>query len=257
MQPASAHYAQTPPQPAASSTDSSMLQAIARTVDSVLFSPRNSPRHMDIERAAYILAAFESAQYFQEHLRLARNLVQGPALLEFALDQASLDGLVLEFGVASGSSMRLIAGRSPRFTVHGFDSFEGLPEDWTHFQRKGRFSSAGQPPANMPPNCQFHVGWFQDTLPDFLTEHPEPVRFAHIDCDLYASTKTVLDALAGRLVPGSILVFDEFWNYPGWQHHEVKALQEFTDESGLDFAFIGFASAYTSVAVRVDAPAKT
>lgn len=257
MDPASSHYAQTSPKTGPSPTGSNMLQAIAQTVDSVLFSPRNSPRHMDIERAAYILAAFESAQYFQEHLRLARNLVQGPALLEFALDQANLDGLVLEFGVASGSSMRLIAGRSPRYTVHGFDSFEGLPEDWTHFQRKGRFSSAGQPPANMPPNCQFHVGWFQDTLPPFLSQHAEPVRFAHIDCDLYASTKTVLDALADRLVPGSVLVFDEFWNYPGWQNHEVKALKEFTDETGLEFSFIGFASAYTSVAVRVEAPAKT
>ena len=51
-------------------------------------------------------------------------------MIEF-INAAPRSGLVLEFGVASGSSITGIAGEMPHRTVYGFDSFEGLPEDWT------------------------------------------------------------------------------------------------------------------------------
>ena len=109
------------------------------------------------------------------------------AVRAHALEHATLDGLVMEFGVFDGRSLKQIAAASPR-EVHGFDSFEGLPEDWTHFQKKGRFSLGGELPAIDAANVCLHKGWFDDTLPPFLDTHPGPARFIHIDCDLDSST---------------------------------------------------------------------
>ncbi len=75
-------------------------------------------------------------------------------------------------------------------------------------------------------------GLFEDTLPAFLADNDEPIAFVHVDCDLYSSTKTVLDLTADRLAPEAVLVFDEFFNYPGWQQHEYRAWTEFIARDG-------------------------
>ena len=59
----------------------------------------------------------------------------------------------------------------------------------------------------------FVVGWYRETLPPFLESHRQNVSFVHVDCDLYNSTRTIFDALAPRLHAGTILVFDELFNY--------------------------------------------
>ena len=98
---------------------------------------------------------------------------------------------------------------------------------------------------------KLHKGWFQDTLPGFLAQHPEPARFVHIDCDLYSSTNTVLGLLADRIVPGTVIVFDEYLNYPGWQEHERKAFAEFVARTGTKYKYLGFASSEFSVSVQI------
>ena len=153
----------------------------------------------DYEQLAYLIAGVASAHYMVEHMSSARNLVGRAALLEYALAQSAVEGLVLEFGVYTGASLKWIADRCPR-TVHGFDSFEGLPEVWTHVQKKGRFSLQGELPDVGAANVVLHKGWFADTLPAFLAASPGPVRFAHIDCYLYSSSKTVLELPAPRMV---------------------------------------------------------
>jgi predicted O-methyltransferase YrrM len=205
----------------------------------------------DYEQLAYLLAGLGSARYMVEHMSGARNLVGRGALLDYALAQASIEGLVLEFGVYTGVSLRWIADRSPGFMVHGFDSFEGLPEDWTHIQKKGRFSLQGELPDVGASNVVLHKGWFENTLPAFLAEHPGPVRFAHIDCDLYSSSRTVLDQLEPRLATGTVLVFDEYLNYPGWEKHEHRAFRELIARTGRRYEYIAFASTTQCVAVRM------
>lgn len=86
-----------------------------------------------------------------------------------------------------------------------------------------------------------------------MVDHVGPVSFVHIDCDLYSSTKTVLQHLSPRLRPGSIIVFDEYFNYPGWQDNERKAFVEYLENSDLDGEYIGFASSGQSVCVRLKA----
>ena len=139
-----------------------------------------------------------------------------------ALAAAPEAGLVLEFGVYTGRSIAWLAEGGAQ--VHGFDSFEGLPGDWTREVKAGGYSTAGRRP-DVAANVTLHVGWFEETLPAFLAREAGPLRLANIDCDLYSSTRCVLEALAPRLVVGSVLVFDEYFTYPGWRDHEWKAFQ--------------------------------
>jgi len=195
--------------------------------------------------------AAASARYVAKRMASARDLVGRAELLDYALAQCAVQGLVLEFGVFRGDSLQMIAKRCAQ-DVHGFDSFEGLPEDWTDGREKGRFSLGGEPPPIKAPNAVLHKGWFQDTLPAFLAAHPGPARFVHVDCDVYGSTKTVLEHLAPRLVPGTIVVFDEYFNYPGWRDHEFRAFAEFVRRAGIGYTYLAYASAHESVAVRID-----
>ena len=207
------------------------------------------PRAIDYEQVAYLLAAASAARYFIEHMRQARNFGGQLPLLEFALAQCGVEGMVLEFGVYQGHTLKAIA-RADHRVAHGFDSFKGLPEDWTHFQRKGRFALDGVPQL-AERNIELHVGWFADTLPGFLASHGGPARFVHIDSDLYSSAVTVLEGLRERIVPGTIILFDEYINYPGWEQDEFRAFQEFVARHGVTYEYIGFASSHYSVAVRI------
>lgn len=221
----------------------------ASIVGSIKKMPKLAPP-FDYEHIAYLLAAEDAARYMAEHMRFARNLVQRAPLLEFALSACSVEGLVLEFGVYRGATLKFIAERAMQ-AVHGFDSFEGLPEDWTHFQRKGRFSLEGVAPQFDAPGIELHGGLFCDSLPPFLREHAGLARFIHVDCDLYSSTKDVLTLLEERIVPGTVIVFDEYLNYPGWREHEYRAFQEFIGASPYTYRYLGFASSQSSVAVQI------
>ena len=157
--------------------------------------------------------------------------------LENAYKLAPKEGLVMEFGVASGSSIRRLADVDKSRTIHGFDSFKGLPESWNGLGA-GYFACA-------MPDVQQNVvlvdGWFNETLTKFLETNKERVAFIHIDCDLYSSTKTVFNNLKDRMVDGCVIVFDELLDYGGdiWREHEYKAFQEFLEETGYQYRCIG------------------
>ena len=78
--------------------------------------------------------------------------------------------------------------RNPASTLHGFDSFLGLPHDWTlEGHERGYFSTEGQVPEIDDPRVRFFVGWFEETLPQY--EWPEhEVLVVVLDADLYSST---------------------------------------------------------------------
>lgn len=167
---------------------------------------------------------------------------------QIALDAATVEGLVLEFGVRHGNSIRQLAALA-RQQVHGFDSFEGLPEVW-HHEPKGSYTTKGVIPA-VPPNVQLHVGWFDQTLPAFAAENWGPVRLLNIDCDIYSSTKTVLDLLGPRIAPGSVIVFDEYIGNAHWREDEFKAFQEAVAANGWRYEYLCFSLFTKQVAVRI------
>ena len=142
-----------------------------------------------------------------------------------------------------------LAANRPTRPVYGFVSFEGLPENRT-VDRRGMYSPGGELPA-VRSNVHLIKGRFDETLPPFIGEHPEACSFIHIDCDLYSSTKTVLNLLSDKIVPGTVIVFDEFFNYPGWQQHEYRAFMEFTELYRIRFRYIGYCRNGPHVAVRI------
>lgn len=150
-------------------------------------------------------------------------------VLERAVAAARLDGLVLECGVYFGRSLTLLAGLAGQ-DVHGFDSFQGTPDDGTAGGPTD--TTAGVLP-EVPGNARLHAGRFDDTLPAFLAAHPGPVRLLHVDCALHASTASVLRHAGERLVPGSVLLFGNFIGLPGSDTHEFRAWQEFAQAQGL------------------------
>lgn len=149
------------------------------------------------------------------------------------------DTLWLEFGVASGRTINYIS-RFTEETVHGFDSFFGLPEKWRDGFEKDEFNLDGNLP-EVNSNVSLIKGWFQDVVPAFLMEHNKKISFIHIDCDLYSSTKYILNEVKLYLQEGCIIIFDELVNYPGFDGEtgELKAFYEFVTENVVNYEWIG------------------
>jgi predicted O-methyltransferase YrrM len=165
------------------------------------------------------------------------------------IEKIKIEGMICEFGVAAGKSVNYISTQLPNRKIYGFDSFEGLPESWRDGTPKGTFRVQKLP--KVAANVELIQGWFDQTLPEFLAQHPEPVALLHIDCDLYSSTKTVFNLLKERIRPGTVIVFDEYFNYPGWKKHEFLAFQEFITEHNLAFEYIGYNRYGTQAAVVI------
>jgi len=207
---------------------------------------------IDTEFTAVRLASEESARYVLTHMRTTPNFETDYDLHDWVVTQISPDledGLVLEFGVATGRTLRHFARLLPNKTVYGFDGFCGLPEDWTSRMPRGFFARQTLPPVRR--NCHLVVGWFENTLPRFVAQHVQPVALLHIDSDLYSSAVTVLENLRHQIVPGTVIVFDEYMNYPGWQLDEFRAWQEFVQQHGIKYEYIGRVSRHQKVAVRI------
>ena len=155
------------------------------------------------------------------------------------------DGAVLEFGVYSGATISHLAKLFPDRTLHGFDSFEGLPEEWVtsdvqvgpklRVVPKGHFKRDGLP--DVPENVTLIKGWFDETIAPWKSEI-ERISLLHVDCDLYSSTKTIFEELDAKIVAGTVIVFDEFFPfgqlqwYRAWREGEHKALVEWLRDRG-------------------------
>jgi hypothetical protein len=203
----------------------------------------------DVIDIAFLKAAYESAEFYETHLLRTKVFNDTLEMISDGLSIAPKDGLVLEFGVATGRTITRIAQHRPG-PVYGFDSFEGLPEDWYPGYEKGAFARDTLPP--VPANVELVKGWFNETLPGFLAEHPGPVAYINIDCDLYSSTAYVLDQLQDRIVPGTVIQFDEYFNYPGWKQHEYKAFAELVERTGLKFRYHSFYRGHQAVCVVIE-----
>ena len=226
-------------------TEQEVEQLVRKTFDTLFGRNVDS---FDIDRIDFLAAAVTSAKYAQQRMRKVSRLPNSPAILDFALREAPPDGLILEFGVASGGTINFIAERTAR-QVYGFDVFSGLPEDWRPGFPSGRFASAGLP--SVRSNVELVVGLFDRTLPEFFDKHPGTISFAHIDCDLYSATNTVLHHIRSRIIPGSVLLFDEYFNYPEWEMHEFRAFREFVTAYDVSYEYIGLVPSHQQVAVRI------
>ena len=199
---------------------------------------------------ALIKSRLDAWQYFKEVTQSKLPPVTGSIHATFALatQAAKVKGAVLEFGVRHANSTRQLAALAKQ-DVHGFDSFEGIPEDW-HDEGKGSYSTRGHIP-KVPSNIHLHAGWFDTTLPDFLKSNTEEARLINIDCDIYSSTKTVLDLLKPRIVKGTVIIFDEYIGNQHWREDEYKAFQEAVKTYGWKYEYLAFSFFTKQVVVRI------
>lgn len=203
--------------------------------------------HPSRERA--IRALKKTVDYIDEHMPDAMTFTTQRELMRYSLKQVEVEGCFMEFGVYKGGTMRYMAKRRSDRLFHGFDSFEGLPESWGGFDLpRGAFNTKGNLP-KVPNNVSLHKGWYNKALPTWKTSCEDKIAFMHVDCDLYSSTKTIFDELADRLQVGTVILFDEYFNYPNWENHEFKAWKEYVTQHGISYEYLGFAR--QQVAIKI------
>ena len=72
-----------------------------------------------------------------------------------------------------------------------------------------------------------------------------------MDCDLYSSTRDVLNMLTTKITAGTIIAFDEYFNYPGWKNEEFKAFQEWVKGNCVEYEYVTYVDNDRQVAVRI------
>ncbi len=181
--------------------------------------------------------------------------------LKFALSQTSIQGDVLEFGVYTASTINLISSILDQDKVYGFDSFEGLPEEWKistdsnlNKYKKGYFALKELPKVN--DNVVLVKGFYDQTLEPWIEEtNLSQVKFLHVDSDLYSSAIFILTTLNKYLVPGTVIVFDEMYPWSGkrydtWADHEYRALKEWVELFDREFEIVS-RSAHQQCTIKI------
>lgn len=204
----------------------------------------------DIELNLRMRALDSTCEYIEKNMIDIPLFNNKQDALDYALDKISFKGLVCEFGVWEGKSINHIARKKSQ-QIHAFDSFEGLPETWLSTHKKGHFALTNMPVFEK--NIVTHKGWFDDTLPEFVKNYNEKISFLHVDCDLYSSTKTIFKWLDNQITEGTIILFDEYFNYPFWEQHEYKAFQEFVNQNNIIYEYLCYSSKTfgSKVAVKI------
>jgi len=161
------------------------------------------------------------------------------------------DGVSLEFGVWAGTSINYMARVRPDVKFHGFDSFEGLPEAWIRGHPAGHFSTDLNK-LKFVENVEVHQGWFEATLPAFVSGFQGRLQGVHIDCDLGSSTDCVLANLSPLLKQHKpMILFDEFYNYNGFEDHEFRAFIDWVNREDMSFKVLGRNVNHQQVLVQI------
>lgn len=188
--------------------------------------------------------SFAAERVRAEGARAIANKSEG---LRVACAARASDGPACELGVRFGVSTRVLASACAE--VHGFDSFEGLPEAFASMP-EGAFSMDQCAP-ELPSNVRLHVGWFDATLPPFVAQLERAPSLVHIDSDLYSSAKCALDHLGPRVEPGCVLVFDELIGNEDWRAQEHRALREAADRLQWKIEWLSISALTGQAVVRV------
>lgn len=70
-----------------------------------------------------------------------------------------------------------------------------------------------------------------------------------MDVDTYESSKFILEAIKPNLVKGAIILFDELYNFEGWDVGEYKALREVFNDN--EYKFLSFATDSSQAVIKI------
>ena len=218
-----------------------IFDKMKRKKQSHAYSYKHNLQAVLLERAVE-----DSANFVEKYLKDVLVFKEIWCIWDYAIlkiGEQKIDGVCLEFGVFEGNSINYFASRLPEIDFFGFDSFEGLAEDWKgNLASKGAFDLGGKLPA-VSSNVTLVKGWFDKTLPEFCRDNlrKDSIKFIHIDCDTYESTFLALEQLSQHLKPGLLLLFDEFIGWPNWQNGEFRAWHEIVKKYNIKFRYLAFA----------------
>lgn len=217
------------------------------------------PQNIDARDSFSVYARKEiedSVDTFRNEFAAASLFSNREALQAFAIKQALQfsqphfsNRLFAEFGVRAADSLNRFARllKPHGVVIHGFDSFVGIEEDWKIDRPAGAMAQAKIPATES--NAQLVIGPVQDTLSQFLEANSDSTfSFIHMDMDTYKPTRYALDLIKPYLTADTFILFDELHGYPGWRHHEYKALHEcFRPET---FSYVAFGKQQALIRVR-------
>lgn len=202
----------------------------------------------------------DSVQLVETAFKGALPLESDAEILHYASNEVSINGIYVELGTGLGRTTNLIAALNPKKRLYTFDSYLGHPADWDRGDRVIPKDFFAWPPDEKLPlflqNVCLIKGWFADTLPSFIAAQTEPIAFLHIDCEIYESTAQALEILGPKITDGTIILFDEFYNYPNYQSHEYKAFHEFLAKYCLDAEYLAYNRFHEQVVVRISSKSK-
>jgi len=209
----------------------------------------------DFENQIFQLSEEDSVNYCYESMGSVVHIKDKVEAFNFIFNTFFLNDKkysIMEFGVYQGNSINMLANLFDTSVIYGFDSFFGLPEDWVggiNNYKKGHFNENGKLPVVLE-NVILVKGEFQDTLPLFKNRsNLEKIDLINIDCDLYSSTKYVLDLFNQEIKVGTIILFDEYFRYLGWRNHEFKAWQEFVTKYQVKYEYLTVCKSQVSIRV--------
>lgn len=135
--------------------------------------------------------------------------------LKLLVDLASSapKGPIVEVGVYKGGSAQRLyeVCEAQQRQLHLFDTFKGMPvysQGVDHFPI-GSFNVNNDTPAQLQllmPKALLHIGFYPATHPRDLKD----IAFIHCDCDQYLSYKSVIVHLWPLVVPGGMMLFDDY-----------------------------------------------
>lgn len=137
-------------------------------------------------------------------------------LYQLAQNSRLLEGVFVECGVYKGGTAHLLArlaAESSGINLHLFDTFEGMPttNEEVDKHREGDFrdTSVKIVRENIGDyrNVHFHPGFIPDS---FVELNIPAVSFLHVDLDIYDSIKDTLEYFYDRVVPGGVIIFDDY-----------------------------------------------
>lgn len=196
--------------------------------------------------SVHSLVTEECANYVCQFMQDALQFERKKDFWNFIIKQSPCN-FFWEFGVCKGFSLKYFSRYFKK--LHGFDSFQGLQENWRgHNLPSGSFSVNSKIP-KFDKKVSIYPGWFCDTVPKFLSKNQDIPNLIHIDCDTYESSFYILDNIVNWIKPSCIIIFDEYLLYRGWKTGEFKAWSDISKKYGLKYSYIAFSE--MSVAIKI------
>lgn len=161
-------------------------------------------------------------------------------------------GTIAEFGVYRGATAHYLLAHGNPDRLVLFDSFDGLPEDWSMGFKKGHFKVEDlEIPRFDDQRVQIVRGLFSETVDSWPHVFDRQISLIHIDADLYSSCCTVLGGIQPYIGPGTVILFDEFFGYEGWEDGEFRAFAEFVERTSMKYS-IPYRTHYMQAVVVIE-----